>query len=355
MTKSDLDSRVIETIIEEVAGGGTSTGRTPAPKPKMEMDVPEFALEAGKASFTKLFGASFSGRDHNISVFKKEDWIEELQVFIPEVNPAYIWQPEAIEKLAVAIEQGDKILFTGPTGSGKSTLVEQYCALTQRPFVRINMTGDMETSAFFGQLTVEDGATVWKDGLMTMGIRLGAITLVDEWELCPPEITMGLQWLLEDNGKLILKEKPGGETVPMNPFARIVMGGNTLGQGDETGAHAGTNVQNTATIDRFQTVIKLDYLARRHEEKLLKKAIPTLTPAIIKNMVQFANLVRTGYRQGNVSLTFSPRSLLNWGRKTVYWGDPVVALKMAFFDKIVDSEKNYVNQLVNKVFTKTIK
>jgi cobaltochelatase CobS len=142
--------------------------------------------------------------------------------------------------------------------------------------------------------------------------------------------------------------------VPAEQF-RIVCGGNTLGQGDETGAHAGVNVQNTASLDRFQTVCKLDYLSRQHEIKILKNAVPDLNADIAKKMIQFANLLRTGYQQGSVSLTMSPRTLVNWARKTVYWGDPLVALKMAFFDKILDNEKPEVNQLITKVFTKSIK
>ena len=352
MSTTDFNSAVIDSIVDEISSG--TSANTSKTKPKLEVEVADFKLEKGKVSYSSLFGKSFTTRDHNITIFKEEDW-GVLKQYIPEVNPNYIFQPEACEKLAIAMEMGDYTMFTGPTGSGKSTLVEQYCALVKRPFIRINMTGDMETSAFFGQLTVADGATVWKDGLFTQGYRDGAVILIDEWELCPPEITMGLQRTLEDNGRLVLKEKPGGEQIKPHQDTRIIVGGNTLGQGDETGSFAGTNVQNTATIDRFNTVIKLDYLTKKHETDLIMKAHPDVTRPIAEKMVQFATLLRTGHQQGSVSLTCSPRTLLNWAKKTIYWGDPVTALKMAFFDKIVDSEKPFVNTLVNKVFSKQIK
>ena len=61
----------------------------------------------------------------------------------------------------------------------------------------------------FGQLTAKGGSTIWEDGAVTEAVKYGAVFAWDEWDVTPPEISMGLQWLLEDNGKLLLKEKPG--------------------------------------------------------------------------------------------------------------------------------------------------
>src|ERR1019366_1575403 len=103
----------------------------------------------------------------------------------------------------------EKVLIYGPTGAGKSSIVEQLCAYVGRPFIRINCTGDMDSSMIFGQLVVRDGATVWVDGTVTEAVKYGAVFAWDEWDVTPPEISMGLQWLLEKDGKLFLKEMPG--------------------------------------------------------------------------------------------------------------------------------------------------
>lgn len=351
-TSSAIDEEIMAAVFESM--GKTAPSSTTGEE---KQEVPEFIEEAGKIRYSSLFGDSYTGREHNITLYEEAHWDEEVRMFIPKLNPAYVFPPEATELLVLAIEMGDRVLITGPTGSGKSSLIEQVCAKLQRPFIRINMTGDMESSIFFGQMTVENGATVWKNGPITEAVIHGAVCLVDEWELSPPDINMGLQWLLEDNGKLFLKERPAtsGEKllIPHSEF-RLVMGGNTLGLGDETGSHSGVNVQNTATLDRFQTVIKHDYLNTKHELELLKKAVPDLSDNNAKRMVQLAGVIRSAYKNGDLSLTMSPRTLINWGRKTAYWGNPLTALRISFFAKIPDNEKEVVNKLVNKVFSSTL-
>lgn len=351
--KTTIDASVITAMLKDAQNVKVGT-RPPEPEP-VKIEVAEFALAPDHKSFKDLFGLKKrkSIRDHNIKVFEATDWDDSIQMLIPEVDNNYVFQPKEIEVFAVAMEQGDTTLISGPTGSGKSTMVEQYCAITRRPFIRINMTGDMESSAFFGSMIVRDGATVWVDGPVTEAVRYGAVILIDEWELSPPEITFGLQRLLEPQRVLMLKEKPassGEKQYKAVPNFRIVCGGNTLGSGDISGEHAGTQVQNIATVDRFETTIRLNYLDKKHETQIIQRAVPDLPKDAIDKMLQFTHLIRTAKDQGSVSMGVSPRTLVNWGKKTMYWGDATVALTIAYLDKIEDSEKGEVIKLVKKVY-----
>lgn len=277
----------------------------------------------------------------------------EVRDFVPVYEPNYIMQIDAAAAIAFALEHGERSLITGPTGSGKSSMVKNLCALTNRPQIRVNMTSDMESSVLFGSLLVEGGATVWKDGPVTEAVRYGAVVCIDEWDVTPPEILFGLQWLFEEQGRLYLKEKPGMSKdkflIPHDEF-RIVCLGNTIGQGDETGKFAGVNVQNSATIDRFQTTIHLGYLDAVHEQKVIGKACPSLSTDFIKKMIQLAQLVRAAYEQGSINLTMSPRTLINWGRKTTQHGTPERSLRLAFANKLRDNDARILDEMHSKVF-----
>jgi cobaltochelatase CobS len=310
-----------------------------------------------KIGFKKLTGVeSHSKIDHPVTCYKASDWDETIRQYIPSVKDFenYVAQPRELELLLVAWEMGDKTNVVGPTGSGKSSMVEYACALTGRPFIRINGRGDMESSALLGQLTAADGATKWSDGELTLGVRQGAVVCIDEWTLIPPEILMSLQWLMEDKGRLLLTDMPAGAgdrlVTPHKGF-RMVCTDNTRGLGDETGGFAATNVQNTATLDRFGTIIHVGYLSEVHEAQVLKKAFPELQKEMVKRMLKFADLVRTGYEQGDISLTCSPRTLLNWAKKTLYFQDPAVALNMAFTEKLSsDGDRQAVSGMYRTAF-----
>jgi len=291
--------------------------------------------------------------DFGITVFHDYKWHESIASFVPNNNKEYVLDRELASNILMAWELGDKVLCYGPTGAGKSSLIEQLCALTGRPFIRVNCTGDMDSSMIFGQLTAKDGSTVWVDGAVTEAVRHGAVFAWDEWDVTPPEISMGLQWLLEDNGKLFLKEMPGEtvdkQIIPHENF-RLVAIGNTQGQGDESGAHAGTNVQNSATLDRFGTAVFVDYLNPLVEEKMIINKYPTINKKFAKELVKLANLIRSAYKANQFSLTISPRSLFGVCKKMVY-GYPVrKAFALVYLNKLNDTQRKVAEELFNKVY-----
>lgn len=306
----------------------------------------------GQKSASDILGVELES-DFAVDVLKNEDIPEQVRMFIPTVNPAYHVQKEAAVILLRALQDGDKVLVTGPTGSGKSSLLAHLCALTNRPMVRLNMSGDVESSVIFGMLTVSGGATVWKDGAATEAVRYGAVLVNDEWDVTPPEIMFGYQWLMEDKGKLYLKEMPGDASEKMiapHPNFRFVCLGNTLGQGDSTGKFAGTNVQNSATLDRFQTTVHLSYLDKAHEVQILLNAVPKIGKKVADKIVSVAQLIRQGYEQGQLALTMSPRTIINFATKAHAWGDVHQAFLIAYGNKLDEHERGAAVAILKKVF-----
>ena len=292
--------------------------------------------------------------DFGVTVFSDYEWDERIASFIPEINDSYVIDKQLAADILMAWELNEKVLCYGPTGAGKSSLVEQLCARTGRPFVRVNCTGDMDSSMIFGQLTAKDGSTVWVDGAVTEAVKYGAVFAWDEWDVTPPEISMGLQWLLEDDGKLFLKEMPGStkdkQIIPHEHF-RIVAIGNTQGQGDDTGAHAGTNVQNSATLDRFGTAVFVDYLHPLIEEKMLTNKWPdTINGRAAKELVKLANLIRQGYKANQFNLTISPRSLFSICRKVSAGCTLKKAFALVYLNKLNDTQRRVADELFGKVY-----
>lgn len=315
----------------------------PAPKKPV-------ALAADEQLYSKVFGYTPSFGDFAIKVLP-DHANPDVSRLVPNLDTDYVVQKEEAALLVAGLMDGDKSLITGPTGSGKSSLVKYVCAKLNRPFIRINMSGDVESAALFGTLVVRGGATVWEDGAIAEAVKYGAVALVDEWELMPAEIAMGMQNLLEDGGYLYLKEKPGtsaDRTLIPDANFRLVFAGNTVGQGDVSGAFSGVGVQNTATIDRFTNTVRLGYLDMKHEIAIITSKT-NVSKEIAAKMVKVAGLVRSAYESGKVGLTMSPRTLINWARKQQRY-DVSYALQVAFLEKLTPDDSKSVREFYTKVF-----
>lgn len=341
---ADLNDRVAKAIAQHLGKTTKDDARSRV------MIKPEgLVLKSGQLKFSEVFGYVPKFGDFGVTVADMP--VAHVARMIPNVDADYVVQKEEAALLVAGLEDGDKTLLTGPTGSGKSSLIKYVCAKLNRPFIRVNMSGDVESASLFGTLVVRGGATEWEDGAVTEAAKHGAVCLIDEWELMPAEIAMGMQNLLEDGGYLYLKEKPGtseDRTIVPHADFRLVFAGNTTGQGDTTGAFSGVGIQNSATIDRFTNTIRLGYLSQQHEIDIITSKTSVQADLATK-MVRFANLVRQAYDSGKIGLTVSPRTLINWARKMNRY-DSQYALQVSFLEKLSMDDAKSVSELYVKVF-----
>ena len=347
-TFSTLEDEVLQSLIDsEKKHLGSDPKKTTSKKETKPKKVWKELKEIdGKKSFFKTFKVMKDIPDFLFSVFKISDWPEGIQSFIPPKNTEYVPQYAELYRLLLSWEMKENVLIFGPTGAGKTTMIEYACGETIRPFARCLGREDLESGPIWGQLSVEDEGTKWNDGILTEAAKAGAVILWDEPFVCPPGIQIGAHSLLEDNPTLLLTDKPGTlseKLVEPDPRMRIVYADNTGGLGDDMGSFAGVQVQNTATLDRFQTVIQLNYLSAEHETKILESKvenIDTLEKDFINKLIKFASLVRNNYVDGELSLTMSPRSLISVARKCVFYeGNIKEAFDHGYLRKFSDIEE----------------
>jgi MoxR-like ATPase len=85
-----------------------------------------------------------------------------------------------VELFRRAYEQRLPVMLTGPTGCGKTRLVEHMGGLLCRPVVTISCHDDLTSSDLVGRFVVSGGDVVWNDGPLTRAIKNGALCYLDE-------------------------------------------------------------------------------------------------------------------------------------------------------------------------------
>ena len=294
--------------------------------------------------------------DLMVRVHDVSEHSESSRVHVPSMDPCYRPPIATLRMLAYAIEKTNAPVFlSGPAGVGKSSLPRHYCALTGRPFYRFNFNGSMDTSSLLGTTTASAGSTTYEEGFLPEAIRVpNAVILLDEISLAAPEVFMCLQYLLEPGGKLLLPDKPGSAAdkfvTPAEGVA-FLCADNTRGNGDVTGKYVGTQPQNLATMDRMGTHLVLDYLFPDEERDMLQAIFPKATGKLVSRMVQVANLTRTAYRQGGVSIPMSARVLQYWVRHSLNLRNVKQALEISFLNRLdSQSEVQAVLEMMESVF-----
>lgn len=269
-------------------------------------------------------------------------------IHVPAPMPWYRPNQETLSELAYALEYngGVPTMITGDPSVGKSSIVQYYCSIMRRPFFRFNYSEGLDSTALLGTqrvvATPTGPETQWHDGFVTEAIQIpGAIILHDEMTAAG-SVLMAYQRLFEKNGVLILNEKPGSaEDKVIVPAANVshVIADNTRGLGDSTGKFLGTQVLNTATLDRIGTFITMDFLPREDESAMLHALYPSVNPKIVQGLVRVAEACRTAYRQGNLPVPMSSRVMQSCLQHLTHCGNLDKALRLAFLNRF-DSDSD---------------
>lgn len=283
----------------------------------------------------------------------------------PKLEPNYVFRPELLILLLAAHEnKSDKLLFTGPTGSGKSTAIEQVAARLNVPFYRVNLDNEITKADFIGQYILKGDETTYQYGVLPLAMKGGAWLLVDEWDMGNPGVTAALQAVLEDKP---LQIGDTGEIVEPAEGFRIFATGNTIGQGDESGLYNGTQVQNFAQLDRFTMVDYVDYPSVAIETKIVAKqcnlendsklklalGVSELSEKdnakkIVSHLIKTGNLIRDSFKKEEISTTMSTRTLVNIGKKFLMFQNIKKAYEVAFLNKLTPSDREFCEQIIQR-------
>lgn len=240
---------------------------------------------------------------------------------VPSKSDSYHFRGDLLRPVMNWMYQpfGDSALLIGPTGSGKSSLVEQLTARLNWPCLTVSAHSRMEMPELTGfNLPYTDPVsgdlqTRFVDGPLTKAMRNGFVFVLDEYDTLDPAVAVGLHAALE--GRPLVIAENGGEVVKPHPNFRFVACGNTAGQGDGSAQYSATMQQNLATLDRFR-VFEVSYVDEKAEVQLLLDAYPDLK-GLAQKMVSIANSIRTrhlGQGASYLSVTMSTRTLLRWAR-----------------------------------------
>ena len=123
------------------------------------------ATDAGLKKRIELFGVKFLGG------ILPDD-------LVPQVDDDYVFEEELARQVLVSLRDGERILLVGPTGCGKSTLVEQLAARLNWPVVRVAASGGLTESDLLGEWIARDGETVFNYGFLPRAMKMGAVRLL---------------------------------------------------------------------------------------------------------------------------------------------------------------------------------
>ena len=309
----------------------------------------------------ELFGwaADQPGGEFKITVDPANDG-EDLAAHIPEIDPAYQFDPDATLALLAGFEHNRRVMIQGAHGTGKSTHVEQVAARLGWPLLRINLDGHLTRTDLVGRdaIVVRDGQqiTEFQEGMLPWALQRPVALLFDEFDAGRPDVMFVIQRVLERDGRFTLLDQ--NRVITPHRHFRLFATTNTVGLGDLSGLYQGTNVLNQAQIDRWNVVAHLDYLAPEVEQQVVLGQVPELQSRadgaeLAASMIEVAGMTRTGFAAGDVSTVMSPRTVISWADNTLTFGDVALAFRLSFVNKCDEAEKPIAMEYYQRVFDST--
>ena len=201
--------------------------------------------------------------------------------------------------------------ISGPTGNGKSTMVEQICAKHNRPLIRVNLNMMTDEEQLIGSKTLEDGSIQIVEGPVLIAMRQGITLLLDEIDAGSANTLLCLQPILE--GKPYYFKLKNEMIIPATGF-NVIATANTKGKGSDDGRYIGTNVLNEAFLERFAVTFNQEYPNAKVEVKIISNLMRMYScedDEFAETLVKWADAIRRTFEDGGVDETITTRRMIH--------------------------------------------
>lgn len=335
-----------------------------------------------KAEFGKLFDlgnhpSTMNSRGEPVMCAVLGEPDQDLKDFVPAVDNNYIYPIDNLKAIMVATALNMPCLVWGMHGTGKTTLIEQFFARTNRPSIRVQHTVSTEEAHILGHYVVKsrviagkkaerdkDGnpigvdqpdtivsETVFEPGPLALAMRRGIAYLADEYDFALPSVTSVYQPVLEGKPLIIKEAPPEWRVVKPHKNFRFYATGNTNGNGDEVGLYTGTQVMNAANYSRFGVTVQMEYMPDTQETAVVI-AQGRLHKDDASLLVKVAGEIRAGFASHKLSTTISPRELINAARLARSLGkEPNIklGLQLAYVNRLNSVDKKAVEDYIQRI------
>ena len=275
-----------------------------------------------------------------------------LRSAIPPIDPYYQFRKDLVREIRYwwFTGQGDVMMLWGPTGSGKTSVFEQWCARLGIPLFMAKGHRRFEPMEAFGQFVGgENGTTPWVDGPLTLAARYGLPCIINEYDRIAADRAIVFNDVFE--GRSFPIPGKSGEVVSPQSGFRVVITANTNLVEDLTGNYGTANTHDVSILERIvalyigypsdQTEITLlekeleefsdDLLAYWFDQEGIKLSTPQGMKAgsaisrseFIEGCIQVSRKIRAQSKDGGntsdsaLERTMSTRILRKWARNSV--------------------------------------
>jgi MoxR-like ATPase len=219
------------------------------------------------------------------------------------------------------------VMVTGLSGNGKTFMVEQACAASNREMIKVSISIETDEDDLIGGNTLVNGNVVYREGPVLNAMRRGAVLVLDEIDRGSNKL-LAIQAIAE--GKPYINKKTG-EIVEPAPGFNIVATANTKGKGSDDGRFIAAQILDEAFLERFPITVEQEYASNAVEKKILKKVFDSLNledDGFITKLVDWADIIRKTFYEGGVDEIIATRRLVHIAKAYSIFGDKMKAIEL---------------------------
>jgi nitric oxide reductase NorQ protein len=214
-------------------------------------------------------------------------------------HPFYLPIGHEVELFEAAWRRGLPVMLKGPTGCGKTRLVEYIADRVDVPLWTVSCHEDMTASDLLGRYVLTGGTTEWVDGPLTRAVREGGICYLDEIVEARQDATVAIHSLADHRRELNV-ERLGGERLKAAHGFQLVVSYNP-------GYQSVLKDLKASTRQRMVS-IELDFPAPELELEILRSEAG-VAGAVAEDLVRLGQSVRR-VRDAGLREAASTRTLI---------------------------------------------